>query len=86
MFDEHKGHYGSPRITAELREQDKPCGENRVAARIDAGLSRQGGTQIQSDHPIQSPRAGHPSLTGAVFRDRGAESKEGQRYRLCVDR
>jgi putative transposase len=31
VFDEHKGRYGSPRITQELRNEGVECGENRVA-------------------------------------------------------
>ena len=34
VFAEHKGRYGSPRITAELHEQGMTCGENRVAERM----------------------------------------------------
>src|SRR6516164_5659509 len=31
VFEEHKGRYGSPRITRALREQGLRCGKNRVA-------------------------------------------------------
>lgn len=35
-FTEHKQRYGSPRLTAELREQGHTCSENRVASRMNA--------------------------------------------------
>lgn len=38
LFDAHKGRYGAPRITAELREQGEGCDEKTVAA----SLRRQG--------------------------------------------
>jgi putative transposase len=31
VYDEHKGRYGSPRITQQLRQEGVVCGENRVA-------------------------------------------------------
>ena len=31
VYHEHKGRYGSPRITQQLRQQGVMCGENRVA-------------------------------------------------------
>src|SRR5215831_5739602 len=31
VYDEHKGRYGSPRITQQLRKEGVACGENRVA-------------------------------------------------------
>jgi len=31
IYHEHKGRYGSPRITQQLRKQGVTCGENRVA-------------------------------------------------------
>ena len=31
VYDEHKGRYGSPRITQQLRKEGMACGENRVA-------------------------------------------------------
>jgi transposase InsO family protein len=31
VYDEHKGRYGSPRITQQLRREGVVCGENRVA-------------------------------------------------------
>jgi putative transposase len=31
VFDEHKGRYGSPRITQQLRKEGVVCGENRIA-------------------------------------------------------
>ena len=31
IYDEHKGRYGSPRITQQLRQEGVACGENRVA-------------------------------------------------------
>jgi putative transposase len=31
LYDEHKGRYGSPRITRALHQQGRRCGENRVA-------------------------------------------------------
>ena len=31
IYDEHKGRYGSPRITQQLRQEGVVCGENRVA-------------------------------------------------------
>ena len=31
VYDEHKGRYGSPRITQHLRQEGVVCGENRVA-------------------------------------------------------
>ena len=31
VYDEHKGRYGSPRITRQLRQEGVVCGENRVA-------------------------------------------------------
>jgi len=31
LYAEHKGRYGSPRITAVLRQEGVRCGENRVA-------------------------------------------------------
>ena len=31
IYDEHKGRYGSPRVTRQLRQQGVVCGENRVA-------------------------------------------------------
>jgi len=34
IFIEHKGRYGSPRITEELIDRDIICSENRVAARM----------------------------------------------------
>lgn len=38
LFDAHKGRYGAPRITAELREQGEGCDEKTVAS----SLRRQG--------------------------------------------
>jgi putative transposase len=31
VYHEHKGRYGSPRITQQLRQEGVVCGENRVA-------------------------------------------------------
>ena len=31
VYDEHKGRYGSPRVTQQLRQEGVMCGENRVA-------------------------------------------------------
>src|ERR1700739_3512000 len=31
VYDEHKGRYGSPRITQQLRKEGVGCGKNRVA-------------------------------------------------------
>jgi putative transposase len=31
VYDEHKGRYGSPRVTQQLRQEGMVCGENRVA-------------------------------------------------------
>jgi hypothetical protein len=31
VYREHKGRYGSPRITQQLRQEGVACGENRVA-------------------------------------------------------
>jgi putative transposase len=31
VYDEHKGRYGSPRITQQLRQEGVVCGEKRVA-------------------------------------------------------
>jgi putative transposase len=31
VYDEHKGRYGSPRVTQQLRQEGLSCGENRVA-------------------------------------------------------
>ena len=31
VYDEHKGRYGSPRVTQQLRQEGLACGENRVA-------------------------------------------------------
>lgn len=43
VYAEHKGRYGSPRIAEELRDNGIPCGENRVAARMQAlGLQAKG--------------------------------------------
>ncbi len=36
IFMEHKGRYGSPRITDELIDRGIPCSENRVVARMKA--------------------------------------------------
>ncbi len=36
IFIEHKGRYGSPRITEELIDRGIPCSENRVIARMKA--------------------------------------------------
>ena len=36
IFVEHKGRYGSPRITDELLDRDISCSENRVVARMKA--------------------------------------------------
>ena len=36
IFIEHKGRYGSPRITEELIDRSIPCSENRVVARMKA--------------------------------------------------
>jgi len=34
VYHEHKGRYGSPRITQQLRQEGVGCGENRVARRM----------------------------------------------------
>ena len=34
IFRRHKGRYGSPRITDDLRDLEMPCSENRVARRM----------------------------------------------------
>ena len=31
VYDEHKGRYGSPRVSQQLRQEGVVCGENRVA-------------------------------------------------------
>ena len=31
VYDEHKGRYGSPRVTQQIRQEGLACGENRVA-------------------------------------------------------
>jgi len=57
VFAEHKGRYGSPRIAEELREHGNPCGDNRVAARMQAlGLHAKGKRKYkattQSNHTL----------------------------------
>jgi len=57
VFVEHKSRYGSPRITEELHEQGRACGENRVAGRMQRlGLQAKGKRKYkattQSNHGL----------------------------------
>ena len=44
VYDEHKGRYGSPRVTQQLRKEGVACGENRVAR-----LMRQNGLAARTN-------------------------------------
>lgn len=57
VYAEHKGRYGSPRITEELRDHGQACGENRVAERMRTlGLKAKGKRKYkattQSNHDL----------------------------------
>ena len=76
VFGEHKSRYGSPRITAELQEQGKSCGENRVAARmrllgLHAKAKRKYKATTQSNHNL--PVA--PNVLAQRFEAEGPNQK-----------
>ena len=63
VFEEHRGRYGSPRITRVLRQRAVPCSENRVARRMQAlGLAarkRKAGVPRTTDSRHGGPICAH---------------------------
>jgi transposase InsO family protein len=59
VYDEHKGRYGSPRITQQLRKEGVGCGENRVAR-----LMRQNGLAARAKKAFR-PRTTTPGQEAA---------------------
>jgi len=62
VYDEHKGRYGSARITQQLRQEGVVCGENRVARLMrenEASCSTQEG--VSATHDLAGPRSGRPT-------------------------
>ena len=57
LFAAHRGRYGSPRITADLREEGWRVSENTVAE-----IMREHGLQAR---PQAAPQADHPARAGA---------------------
>ena len=66
IYDEHKGRYGSPRITQQLRQEGVVCGENRVARLMrknEASRSTQEG--VSATHDLAGSRSGAQPDQGA---------------------
>jgi transposase InsO family protein len=59
VYDEHKGRYGSPRVTQQLRKEGLGCGENRVAR-----LMRQNGLAARAKKAFR-PRTTTPGQEAA---------------------
>jgi len=77
VYQEHKGRYGSPRITQQLRQEGVVCGENRVARLMrenEASCSTQEG--VSATHNLAGPRSGAQPDQGA--RTQCSQSSLGQ--------
>ena len=49
LYDDHRGRYGSPRITQELLDEGIVCSENRVAKRMSAlGIKAKGSRKFKA--------------------------------------
>ena len=59
VYDEHKGRYGSPRVTQHLRQEGSACGENRVAR-----LMRENGLAARAKKAFR-PRTTTPGQAAA---------------------
>ena len=66
VYQEHKGRYGSPRITQQLGQEGVVCGENRVARLMrekEASCSTQEG--VSATYDVAGPRSGAQPDQGA---------------------
>ena len=85
VYDEHKGRYGSPRITQQLRQEGVVCGENRVARLMrENELAARRKKAFRPRTTIAGRRSGAQPDQGD--RTKCSRSSLGERYHLCQPR
>ena len=66
VYHEHRGRYGSPRITQQLRQEGVMCGENRVARLMrENELAARAKEGVSTTHDFAGPRSGDEPNQGA---------------------